>query len=68
MKSPITQRDDSLNMSLDILSILADGKAHYTAQSFIERARANVRCGNFERAFEYAKIAKSYVAPERVTV
>lgn len=68
MKSPIAQRDETMSTLCDVLAHIAENEASYTAQSFVQRARANLRMGNFERAAEYAKIAKSYIVPERVTV
>lgn len=68
MKSPALQRDEVLDILCDVLSALAEDKPSFTAQSFVDRARANIRCGNSERAIEYVKIAQSYVAPGRVTV
>lgn len=67
MKTPTLQRDETLLMLCNVLEHLADEKANFTAQSFVSRARANLRCGNFDRAFEYANIARSYIMPEKVT-
>lgn len=62
------QRDKLITMLADILFELATEYPSFTAQQFVDRARANARCGNHEQALTYLEHAKSYVLPEKVTL
>lgn len=68
MKTAHEQRDELLTLLCDVLQSLAEEAPSFTAQSFVSKARAMQRCGQHERALEYVKIAKSYIAPQKVTV
>lgn len=61
-------RDELINMLCDVLMTLAETVPSYAAQTFVDRARANQRFGNYANAIKYLKMAQSYVLPERVTL
>lgn len=62
------QRDKLITMLADVLSEVASDAPNFTAQTFVDRARANARAGNYDQAVQYLEHARSYVMPERVTL
>lgn len=68
MKSANEQREELILLICEVLRALAEQRPSFTAQTFIDRAVALARFGNYDKAIEYIKIARSYVQPEKVTV
>lgn len=68
MKTIHEQRDELLTLICDVLQSLAEDAPSFTAQQFVQKAKAMQRFGNHERALEYIKIARSYLLPEKVMV
>lgn len=60
-------RDELILIACDLLQSMNAHVQSFTAQVFVDRARANMRAGNYINAVKYVKLAKGYIAPEGMT-
>lgn len=68
MNTLTNDREELLTLICDVLASLAEDKPSFTAQSFVDRARANLRFGNYANAIKYVKLARDYVLPVKVAL